>query len=259
MATLVSPPAAQIRRRAQDGPGHLPRLLCLPYAGGGSRVFRGWGFRLRNVAQVMPAELAGRDGLLDQPPARRLQPYVEALVAALLADNHDPRKLVLFGHSMGALLAFEIARSLRRRQVPGPGALCVSAHRAPQLTDPRRPIHALPEAEFIAELRALRGMPEEVLRDRQMMDFFMPLLRADFCCCETYRYVDEPPLACRILALGGVDDAEVPSEHVSAWRAQTCDGFEMKLLAGGHFFIQEGRDELLAVLERELIGAGQRT
>jgi medium-chain acyl-[acyl-carrier-protein] hydrolase len=182
----------------------------------------------------MIAELAGRDGLASLAPAMRLELYVDKLTVALLEQKRSP--LVLFGHSMGALLAFEIARELRRRNGPRPRAICISAHRAPQLPDSRRPIHDLPEVEFVAELRALGGIPEEVLKNRQLIEFFMPLLRADLSCCENYRYADEPPLDCSILAFGGIDDREVGMDQGNRVK-ESCgeEACEEVVVPGGGF------------------------
>ena len=138
-----------------------------------------------------------------------------------------------FGHSMGSLISFELVRYLRREgHDPGPVRLFVSGHRAPQLPDPDPPTHHLAEPEFIEELRRLKGTPEEVLQNAELLRLMLPLLRADFALCETYIYRPEKPLTCPITAFGGLQDDEVPRETLAAWHEQTYNSFKLRFFVG---------------------------
>ncbi len=173
-------------RSPKPNPQASLRLFCFPYVGGGALIFRTWPNSLPATAEVCPVELPGRGTRLKETPFTRLLPLVQALAQALLP--HLDKPFAFFGHSMGALISFELTRQLRRLYGLVPLHLFVSAHRAPQLPDPDPPIHTLPEAEFMEELRCLNGTPKEVLEQPELMELMLPILRADFALCETYIY-----------------------------------------------------------------------
>jgi len=161
------------------------------------------------------------------------------------------RDFVLFGHSMGALIAFELAHALRLRGLRMPKHLIVSGHRAPQLLRARRELHTLPHAEFLAELRSLGGTPNELLENPELMDYLTPRLRADFAVCETWRYRETAALDCPITALAGEQD-ELGVGALAAWRAQTRGDFRAQRFPGGHFYLQTHPELLLAAIRAEL-------
>lgn len=227
------------------------RLFCFPYAGGGASIFRTWSFDLPEVVQVCPVQLPGREERLSEEPFSRWQELVWVL-ADVLNPHLDDLPFIFFGHSMGALISFEVARRLRRRGYPQPVRLYVSGWRAPHLPDPDPPVHRLPDIEFVEELRRLEGTPELVLEHEEMMKLLLPTLRADFAMCETYSYLPEPPLACPIVAIGGTEDNEVSRDELEAWREQTGQNFSLWILPGGHFFIHDARKQLLAMLREDL-------
>lgn len=227
------------------------RLFCFPYAGGGVSAFRSWAEGLPAGVQFCPVQLPGREDRLMEKPYDRLQSLLSALEPAL-EPYLDDVPYVFFGHSMGALVSFEIARKLRRRYAHGPLRLYLSAHRAPQLPDPDPPIHDLPEIEFLAELRRLEGTPEEILENQEMTHLLLPALRADFALCETYAYTDQLPLDCPIIAFGGTEDKEIRREELEAWQEQTQDAFHLWMLPGNHFFIHSARQQLLKILSADL-------
>lgn len=189
---------------------------------------------------------------MKEKPYNRLQ----ALVLDL-ADVLDPYlqelPFAFFGHSMGALISFELARELRSRGTRSPVCLYVAGHPAPQLPNPDPPVHDLPDSEFVAELRRLDGTPELVLEHEEMMQLLMPTLRADFAVCETYVYSPQPPLECPIVAIGGLEDTEASREELNAWRDQTERDFSLWMLYGGHFFIHNARGQLLKRLIEDLV------
>jgi len=236
--------------------GHRPRpavrlrLFCLPYAGGGASVFRSWGASLPDRVEVCPIQLPGRENRLLEPPFTRLPALADTLADAL--HPHLDLPFAVFGHSMGSLVAFELTRTLRRRQRPLPVSLLVSGRRAPQVPDVDPPIHHLPELEFLEEIRRLNGAPEEVLGNSELMELLLPALRADFEVCETYEYRSEEPLDCPIIAFGGDEDPEVGPEELDAWRRQTSGRFELYMFPGDHFYLFSARDRFMATLAAEV-------
>lgn len=229
---------------------HL-RLFCFPYAGGAASIFRTWSDDLPRDVEACLIQPPGRESRLGEPPFTRLSPLVHSLVQAIRPCLNLP--FAFFGHSMGATINFELTRQLRKRNDLGPVHLFVSGSRAPQI--PRRdpPIHQLPEAEFVEELRGFNGTPEAVLQNTELMQLFLPILRADFAVHEMYVYTADAPLDCSISAFGGLQDDEVSHDDLVAWRDQTRSAFTLRMFPGDHFFLHSARTLLLQALSQDLV------
>lgn len=240
----------------RPGPRVRLRLFCLPYAGGGASVFRGWSELAPPEVQLLPVHLPGRGNRFVEPPRTRVEALVEQLAAEL--DPFLDLPFALFGHSMGAMLAFELTRRLRELGKPLPEILLVAGRRAPQRPSDRRPLHALPEDEFREELRTLDGTPEEILEHPELMELFAPILRADFELCETYAYRPGEPLDLPISAFGGLEDPDVGRDDLQAWRDHTRAGFRLRMFPGGHFFLHGARRELVHALSEDLMRLAPR-
>jgi medium-chain acyl-[acyl-carrier-protein] hydrolase len=237
-----------VDRPRRTPPAH--RLFCLPWAGGNSSAYTAWRDAFGGDVEVCPIELPGRQRRWAESPFERLDPLVNALATALSGELRG--RWSLFGHSMGALVAFELARALRRRGEGRPETLFVSAGPAPQLPRPQPWVHDQPDSVVLERLRALGGVPEELTAAPELMELVLPAIRADFAVCETYVHRPEPPLDCPIVAFSGAQDAEVPPERVEQWRSQTTGTFLHHLLPGGHFMINSERDTLLAAVRERL-------
>lgn len=226
------------------------RLFCFHYAGGGALSFRSWSDSLPPTVEVCAIELPGRGTRLMEPPFTQLEPLIQELTPVLLPYLNKP--FAFFGHSMGALVSFELARILRKKYDLSPVHLFVSGRRAPQVPDPDPPIHTLPEHEFLDELRRYNGTPESVLENAELMQLFLPTLRADFAVLETYVYTPEPLLDCPITAFGGLEDWKASCDDLEAWREQTNAEFSLQMFPGDHFFIHSAQPLLLQLLSRRL-------
>ena len=232
------------------------RLLCLPHAGGSAMAYARWRRGLPASVEVVPVELPGRGARMDEPFARDPVRLAEALAAAL-RDEAVRVPYALFGHSLGALIAFELAHALIARGAPAPRMLFASGTEAPSVRDDsdwRRPRS---DAELVAELRAMRGTPEEAFESAELMQAVLPVLRADFLLCGAYAHRPRPPLPCPIQALGGRDD-DVPHASLAAWARETAAGFDLALFGGGHFFLHERPEAVLELIARRLSGAALR-
>jgi medium-chain acyl-[acyl-carrier-protein] hydrolase len=225
------------------------RLFCFSHAGGGAISFRGWADPLHPDVEQCAIELPGRGSRLQESPFTRLEPLVQALETALLPSLDKP--FAFLGHSMGALLSFELTRRLRQNRYPTPVKLWLSSHRAPQLRDRNSPIHALPDSALLRELRRYNGTPVAVLDHTELMQLLLPAIRADFAVLETYCYTAAAPLACPIAAVGGLQDHTVCAQDLAAWQAQTSGIFSLQLFAGDHFFLYSS-DPLLQFLRQDL-------
>jgi medium-chain acyl-[acyl-carrier-protein] hydrolase len=226
------------------------RLFCFPYAGGSSLIFRLWSAELPLDIEMQAVQLPGRERRLGEPLFTRLASLVHTLGYVLLP--YLDRPFAFFGHSMGALISFELAHEFHRRHGSGPVHLFASGRSAPQSADCVPPIHHLPESEFIAALRRFNGTPDEVLHNAELMQLLLPTLRADFAICETYSYVAREPLDCPISVFGGLQDDGVSRDDLDAWRAQTRSSFLLRMLPGDHFFLHGNRALLLQAITHDL-------
>ena len=162
------------------------------------------------------------------------------------------RPFALFGHSLGAMLAFELAHRLGEELDSLPEHLFVGGRRAPQVPRSRRLTYDLPENEFISELKRLNGTPREVLEHPEMMELMIPILRADFEVSETYAYRSREPLSSGITAFGGMGDEDVPLEELELWSTQTSGQFSAHMLPGDHFFLHSSEQALLRIIQKDL-------
>src|SRR5215470_622662 len=227
------------------------RLFCLPCAGRGAALYRGWPEFSGCEMELCAMQLPGRESRLKESPFTRMSDAVERLVEAL--ERYLDLPFALFGHSMGAILCFELARQLRSRYGVRPIHLFVSARRAPQFPDPRPPLRHLPDARFIAEIgRRYNGLPREVLANPELMELLLPMLRADVQMIETYVYEPGLPLDCPITSLGGVEDSDLRIEDLEGWSTHTNSRFETKVFPGDHFFIQSVPKEVLGTISLSL-------
>ncbi|MGC1676244.1 MAG: alpha/beta fold hydrolase [Candidatus Binataceae bacterium] len=230
------------------GPEPRLRLFCFPYAGAGALIYRTWTEALPSDVEVCPVQLPGRGARSMELPFTRLSPLLDALTPALAPLLNKP--FALFGHSLGALVSFELARRTRRDYGVSPVRLFVSAGRAPQIPKRGSLIHSLPRDEFLSELRRLNGMPAELLDHHEFMKIMLPILRADFAVYETYEYSSEPPLDCPISAFGGLQDRRVSNADLEGWQVQTKAPFSLQMFPGDHFFLKDPL--LLRTLSQEL-------
>lgn len=184
-----------------------------------------------------------------EKPFTRMPELVAAISQAML--SHLDKPFAFFGHSLGAIVSFEVSRLLRREHQREPQHLFVSGSGAPQTSRVGQALHDLPDSRFLKGLRELDGTPREILESNELMQLLLPTLRADFAISETYVYRPEPPLDCPITAFGGLQDQEVSRKRLEAWRNQTNAAFSLQMFAGDHFFLHDA-EPLLQALTGEL-------
>lgn len=232
------------------------RLFCFPYAGGGAAVYRLWPDAMPHGVELCRVQLPGRESRLAETPFDRVESIIDALLPVIRPMLDVP--FAFFGHSMGALVSFELARAVRREYGLTAHRMFASAWRAPQLPLGSK-LHQLPESEFIRKLQArFSGIPDGVLRDRELLDMMLPVLRADLAVCEAYEYVSDRPFDCPILVFGGMEDHWVNPSELAAWSVHSELATEIEMFPGDHFFINDERQNVAArvanVLQRAPTG-----
>lgn len=227
------------------------RLFCFPYAGGGASVYRTWNKESTSDVEICWIQWPGRENRIREQPFETIDELVPALVDGLAEWLVPP--FAFYGHSLGAKIAFETSRQLRRIGGAQPCHLFVGASQAPQLSWPHQTLHVLREDDFIQEIqKRYGGVPREILQDPELRALLIPTLRADVRMMETYRYDPEPPLNCDITVFGGSNDPTVDRSALDAWRHQTCQAFQLLMVPGDHFFLHSARQQLLGAIGRSL-------
>ncbi|WP_165963991.1 alpha/beta fold hydrolase [Actinomadura sp. KC216] len=237
-------------QRPRPNPDAGLRLICLPYSGGRAAAFKGLAAELPGDVELCAVELPGHGRRLREKPRTCLRPLVEEVTDVLIEQVRPP--FVLLGYSLGALLAFEVARELARDRRPGPAALFVAASGAPHRPSTGPQIHDLPKAELVEQLVRLDSSRNAPLEHEDLVDVMLPVVRADLTAVETYVYEPGPPLDCPLVAFGGRDDPSLPRSELAAWAEQTAGDFSVILLAGGHFFLHSSQASFARVLTAEL-------
>ena len=213
------------------------RLYCFSHAGGGATSFHSWSGVLPRPIQVCPVLLPGRETRTAEAPFTRIDELLDAVSRELTPELDSP--YAVFGHSMGALIAFEWIRRVQNQNRPLPAWLFLSGRSAPQAQPDLPPIHGLPDNEFLAELMVrYEGVSQQLLQDPELIAFYLPILRADLSLVESYRFEPGEQLDCPIAAFAGIGDPSVNWNRMFAWKAHTTRRFTIQFFPGGHFYPQ---------------------
>lgn len=228
-----------------------PRLVCLPHAGGSAGYFFPASARLSPAVHVLAVQYPGRQDRRAERCIESITELADTLTPYVLA--HADRPLALFGHSLGAAIAFELTRRLEDRGV-APLALIVSGCRAPSRRRAET-VHQLDDDGLLQELQALGGTDASLLHDEEVMRMALPAIRGDYTAAETYRWVPGPPLRTPIHVHTGEADPQVSLEDAAAWREHTAAGFSLTSYRGGHFYLDDHAAQVTDAIGR-LITAG---
>lgn len=231
------------------------QLICLPYAGAGAAVYRGWQRLMPHWVELVALDLPGRGLRQAEPAVWDWRELIDIVMSSLGRRIRTP--LALFGHSMGALVAVELAHELRLRGGQAPVWVGVSGCVAPRRRELNLSWLDCSDERLIAELRSLGGTSPEVMGCRDLLDVILPTVRADFHLCGSYQPLDRTPLACPFLVLGGHSDPlSRPRDNLSAWSLETSGLCRVEMVHGGHFFVHESEAAVVALVASSLAALG---
>lgn len=221
------------------------QLFCFPFAGGGASAYRTWLRQKTSELEVAAIQLPGRENRIAEPLLYDMKSVIDSLVDEL--PRHITRPYAFFGHSLGARMAFEVARALSKRGHQPPAHIFVSGSRSPEIPEPR-PLHKLTDNEFCEELGRFGGTPRELMENPELMALYLPILRADFTVDETYEYTADNSLPIPITAFCGSNDPEATAHEMLGWRNHTTAVFNFTQIEGDHFFIQTQWEKVLKLV-----------
>jgi medium-chain acyl-[acyl-carrier-protein] hydrolase len=224
------------------------RLFCFYYAGASASIFRSWDEAMPDGIEVVAVQLPGREYRLDEPLLTDMD-EIAPLVAEILPLD---KPFVFFGHSMGVLLGFEVARLLREQGLRQPEMLIASGRNAPQFKWRDAGMQLLPEDEFVAALIAYKGIPESLVENAALLDLVLPRIRADLTVSAQYHYVEKEPLKCPIVVFVGNQDELSTEAGLNGWLTQTTAEVRYFRFAGNHFFLHSAEQLLLSRIAEEL-------
>ena len=227
-------------------PHALMRIFCFPYAGGGASVFRQWSEELPSNVEVISVRLPGRETRIDESPIASLDQLLKSLYQNIIPFCNKP--FMFFGHSNGALICYELALLMRRRELETlPITLVLSAKIPPHVPGDDKKRSILSDDEFIFELKELNGTPKELLENRELMEMLLPMIRADFSLTEGHIFQKDIILDCPVSVFYGSED-NISKQQIMAWQDLFREQVNFYEFTGGHFFIHEQRAEVLSVL-----------
>lgn len=229
------------------------RLFCLPYAGGGTYIYKDWGNDFPANIELIAVQPPGRGRRLTEPPFTEIHALIQTLGQQLLTHYNDGVPFAFFGHSMGALVSFYLADYLRRTNNPQPQYLFASGHRAPHVPSRYEPVHKMPKKQFIDKLSEYNGTPQEILDNPEFLELFLPTLRADFTLCETYNYQTLPPFPYPIYAFGGREDPQITTDDINEWHIHTTNTFDMQMFDGDHFFLRDAQTAITNTIRNTIL------
>ena len=251
--TQIAPTSAWVKRGVSTATPRA-RLFCFPHAGGGASSFNGWRKLLPAGIELAAIQLPGREDRQAEAPVTDICDLIAALLPHMEPLTGLP--FLFYGHSLGAIVAFDLAREMRRRGLPMPRALMVSGRRAPQLPLSHKAHGLGPDEEFADYLRLMGATPQAVLDRPHWRDRLFPTIRADLNISDLYEYTHEPPLDCPIHCFPGRDDPLVSGAEWQGWAVQTTAGFRLTELPGGHFFAAAEQTVIAGAAVSRLAKAG---
>lgn len=220
-------------------------LFCFPYAGGSSIMYNGWKKHISDCIQLVPVELAGKNKRFNEQLYDKMEDAVDDVYKIVKSSINGPYGL--FGHSMGGIIAYELAHRISNSNLPNPEYLFVSGTKPPHIEDDEKIIHTLPDDEFKNEIIDMGGTPREIFENKELLELFLPILRKDFRIVENYKYIKKPPLDIETIVFYG-DEEEIQDNEAKQWNMHTNNECSIFKIKGNHFFINDRVKEVINII-----------
>ena len=256
MTTSIDAPLQWLRRYpGPDGPDgsteSRPRLLCLPHAGGSASFYFPLARALAEQADVVVVQYPGRQDRRDEPTIDQLPVLAEHVIKAIVELAGEDAPLAIFGHSMGAIVGYEVALGLADRDLPAPSRLFASGRRAPSCYR-NESIHELSDEGLLSALRGLGATDPVLLNDPELQAMILPAVRGDYTAIETYRHTPGRALTCPVTVLVGAADQMVSIDEAASWSGHTTGPTDLQVFPGGHFYLAERSEDVIAAVAERL-------
>lgn len=220
-------------------------LFCFPYAGGSASIYYSWRKYINDCIELVPVELAGKGKRFNEQVYDNIEDVVDDVYGIVKEKINGP--YALLGHSMGSVVAYELAHRIKNSRLTNPNYLFVSGRKPPHIKDEEKIRHLLPDDEFKKEIIDMGGTPKDVFENKELEDLFLPIIRNDFKLVENYKYIKKPPLDIETIVFYG-DEEEIDDDEAKQWNIHTnkeCSVFKMK---GDHFFINDSAKEVVSII-----------
>lgn len=225
------------------------RLFCIPYAGGGASVFRNWKHFLSKEIEAIAIQLPGRETRFSEPPISDFKQLIVQIIANIQPHLSEP--FAIYGHSLGAAIAFELTHELERLGF-NPDYVFLSGRQSPELASLRTPIAHLPDNEFLNQLMNYNGTPQEIFENKELIEMLLPMLRADFFLAESYQNDHNKKIKADLSALGSYNDPWLTPKSLEGWRNKTAGKFASSWFKGDHLYLNQDTESLVRYIQATL-------
>lgn len=229
----------------------VSRLYCFPHAGGSSISFMPWKKRIDRRIELYPVDIPVTLGPKESLPLSSISTVVEKLSDSL--SNHDGIQFSFFGHSLGGLIAFELARSLKKRGLMQPSNIIISGCESPRKHMSSGSVHLLDDHDLIEFIKSFNGITDEIINDKRIMHMLLPKIRADFSLAQSYLYMPSDKIDSDLVILSGREDVRSGDDFLLEWQLETSGKCDFNYFRGDHFFINENLSDIIKLINKKLI------
>lgn len=234
----------------KEKPESQIRVIALPFAGGGPSAFHSWHPIFSDNIELIVINYPGRETRFTEKPVNDPEEMVSEIVNSL--SDYSDKPFVLFGHSMGAMLAYFVTCELQRKQLMMPEILFVSGMRAPHIASRSEPVKQMNDEDLVNSLNKYGGMPAELFKNKELLQIFLPIIRADLEMLGRVPVEKSDNVNVPIFAYGGELDQTFTKDDLQQWDQYSDVEFKLHLMPGGHFYINQHRNELLRAIEDDI-------
>lgn len=225
-------------------------LFCVPYAGGSAAIYNKWEKHIDARIKVVPIELAGKGTRFNEEIYNKIEDAVDDVYEIVKRGIDKPYGL--FGHSMGGIIAYELAHKIAKSNLPNPEYIFVSGIKPPHMWKDRKTIHMLSDREFEKEIVDMGGTPTEIFENKELLELFLPIIRKDLRIVEQHIYIKKSPLNIETIVFYG-DEEKINDKEANQWHIHTSKECKIFKISGNHFFINDETEKVVDIINNIVI------